>query len=86
MTTLAKLIPQLGALELGIIPMQKGTCIDSALKDMSPEESKKVRRKYRKLKRRAIKEDPTIAGLPRLQRKRVYDYCVAHGRKLLDDD
>ena len=72
-----------GALDLGIIPMN-GKCIDEALSSLTPEESRRARRKFRKLKRKTLKENPDIIDSIRMQKVMVHSMCVQRGKKIID--
>lgn len=80
---LKDLITQLGALDLGIIPPYEN--IDEALKTMSKEESRKARRKYRKIKRKILKQDPMLEDAPGLIRNQVNFMSYERGRELINE-
>ncbi len=78
----------IGALHLGVLPTGN---IDEMLGTLSPEEAHLTKRKFRKIKRKIMKEagltTMSYDGLqPGWMRRAVSDHCRKLGRKILNSE
>jgi hypothetical protein len=75
------MLEAIGALDCGVL---LPTCnIDQELAKMSPDEARKVKRKWRKLMRKTHKQSPWLAQQKKVVKKYVCQKLQVRGREIL---